>query len=860
MRRLILGTFLMALAMMSFGQLQDEFWNGVAKPELRVKYWRDGRALPNGEIPPGGAQQAWLQAQELERYVEPGRTAALSPDWEFMGPLSTDEGWLARVNALAIDPTRTNIVYAGSAKGGLWKSTNSGSTWTNLTDTLSSQTIGAVVLDPQNPDTVLMGTGEEYYAGYTWSGVGVFRSLDGGATWTQYGASTFAGHRIGDLAIAPTNSNVWLVGSDQGLYVTTNAGATFTRKVTGRCTGVVFHPTNSSVAWAGVAGKGVYKTSDGGATWTLTTGLPASGYSRVELDVARSNPNILYTVIENGYIQNIYKSTDGGATWATVTYVSGGASYCWYCIGIAVSPTDPNVVVLCGMQLYKTVNGGGSWTNITPDHPDFHQAKFVPGSGSQVYIGEDAGLYYTSNVLASSVTWQKKNSGRGTMEYYEIGVHPTDPNRMGSGAQDNSTQLRMGPSTDFSIWIGGDGFRVAYRPDNGNYILAEYQYGNVYRSTNGGTTWNYVFTPSDSSDWNTPVIYNQGNGNHAYVGSTALNRSTNAGASFTALTATLTNGSTLSEIETTAAFPDVLYTGSNDGVVCKSTNILAATPTFTKVSIGLPSGAVGGIGIDPTNTNHVWVGFESSSGLIYRSTNGGTTWTSAKGNLPNAAITGVKFNPLDTSMVIVGTDVGVFVSTNNGASWMELGSALPAGCPVSAIAVNGTTGYLNVSTYGRGIWRMPLPRAVNVTGLLNFESDTSTQVHNVTFRFLTPGTSTVEFSRTVAVTPGTAFTVMNVPNGTYDVRIASQPYLWKRVNGINVSNGNGTMGTSTLLAGDVDGDNAVTIFDYVDLSNAFDTSFGDAGFNANADLDRDGTVTIFDYILLSNNFDKFGDN
>ena len=849
---LILSLVLAADAAMAQNPLLTNEGNGVY-PLKRLEHFYSTRTFPDGVMPPGGAQAAFDAAKKMPTFEFGINQRDLAPDWEFFGPDQTDVGWLARVHAIAMDPTNTNVIYSGSAKGGLWKSTNGGTTWANITDTLSSQTVGAVTLDPQNPNIVLMGTGEEYYSGYTWSGVGLFRSTNGGSTWTQLGASTFSGSRIGDLAIAPTNSALILVGSDFGLYRTTNTGATFTQMISGRCNGVVFHPTNNNIAYASVSGKGVYRSNDAGATWTLlSNGIPTTILDRTEITISRSNPSVLYAVSHNpaGFFRGVWKTTDGGTTWAQLTSApNGGASFTWYCIGISVSPTDPNVCLLLGQALYKTTNGGTTWTEIAPDHPDMHAAQWYPGSSTSFLLGQDAGLYKSTN---QGTSYTKLNFGRGTMEYYDHASHPTNASIIGAGSQDNGTHFRLSGNNTWTYKTGGDGFRVAFRADNPNIILTESQYAFVYRSTNGGASFGFIYNPS-GGNWNSPLYNNPANPAHFFVGTTSLHRSTDgSGGGWASIASGF--GSSISDIAMRSGDVNTMYLGTYGGSVFKSTNVSLGSPTFANVTSTIV-GAISGIAITPGNSNDVWVTTSRATGAqVFRTTNGGTTWAAVNGNLPSTPATGVAINPFNTAQIFISTDSGVFTTTNGGTTWARFGTRIPTGVGVSGIEANGTTGYLTVSTYGRSVWRIPLPRSVSLGFFIDYEGDASVLAHPIRISFRDPGQTAELLFATVSLTDGGQVNVGGIPNGFYDVAITSGKYLRRTFTNVNLSASNGSLGTAFMRVGDIDGDNEVSILDYLALSAAYGTA------NAASDLDWDGEVSILDYILLSSNSGLLGDD
>ena len=729
MRRLyaLLGILCLLLTQNASAQRIPKQWdeppiNGVSRAWLRQFYFYRQRTLPDKELPPNFWLDAMRQAERLP-IVEPDapRFGIESfGSWTFMGPDSTNSGNLGRVNAVVVDRTNPATIYVGEAKGGVWKSTDSGTTWVNLTDTII-QYVGCLVQDPVNANTLYLGTGEEYYAYNALAGVGIYKSTDGGATWTLKGNSTFAGRRINNIVIDPTDTNKWVVCSDSGIYTTTDAGATFTLRLSGTGSALRMHPTNSAILYAalglyyGAASNGIYKSINGGVNWTLLAGgLPASStMGRIELDIHKANPNIVYVAIgkASDYTFGYFgKTTDGGATWTSLTLPTsaGGANRdTWYNLFVRADPVDANTAYVGVVSLYRTTNGGSAWTIITPSHPDMHVLEFDPNNHLNIYTGEDGGLYYSTN---QGTAWTSKNTGRGVMEYYAFDVHPTDASKLIAGAQDNSTQVRTGTNT-FNIVIGGDGFWAAYKKSDPNIMLGEYQYGNIYRSTNAGANWSFVYTVP-SGDWSTPIVNDPSTPAQFYTGGTAVVRTVNDGGSWTTISAAL-DGNKVSRILVAPSNSNFVYVGTGGlyaptGSVFATTNGLAASPTWTNRTTGLPNAAVGAISVDPTNPSIVYVGYVgNTSNRVWKSTNGGANWTNYMGNLPNAPVSGLAVNPVNTGQLLAATDVGVFL-TSDGVTWARYGSGFPT-TPCTHLVANATTGYLTVSTFGRGMWRILLP-------------------------------------------------------------------------------------------------------------------------------------------------------
>lgn len=700
---------------------------GMPKPWKRLEWFYSRRAFPNTDVPPGAWLRAHEEAQLLPLYQGEGLQGQ-SLTWEFFGPDSTNENWLARVNAIAVHPTDPNTLYIGVSKGGVWKTTNRGSTWTNLTDSLAVQYVGCLTIDPTDPNTIYLGTGEEYYAAYTLGGVGIYRSTDGGVSWTLIGNSTFSGQRINEIVIDPTNRNKWLISTDTGIYITTNGGSSFTRTLSGVASALRMHPTNPNTLWAalgniwGSSSNGVYVSTNGGSTWTRYSALPlGTSVGRIELDVCRSNPSVLWVVFgqtmsAGSRIHSVWRTSNGGSSWTQVTNAPAGSGQSWYDLVIRVDPNNPNIAYLGEVELYRTTDGGSTWTKINGSglanaHVDQHALEFDPTDSSRIFIGSDGGIHYSTD---RGTTRIPLNSGRGTMEFYAFDVHPTDANRLVAGSQDNGTQVRSTSNT-YAVRLGGDGFWAAYNRSNPSVVLGEVYYAMVFRSTNGGSSWSFVFNGSNDprSPWNAPLVNDPNNTSTFYVGTIYVYRSTNNGVSWSRISGDLTRGSgSLSVIAVAPSNSNVIYTGSDDGAVYVSTD---GGSTWNARFSGLPTRSIGGIAVDPANPAMAYVGVQGfGTAHVFKTTNYGVSWASISGNLPDTPVNFLVVNPIASNMLFAATDTGVFVTTDGGTNWARLGTGLPS-TPCLHLRANAVTGYLSVGTYGRGIWRMPLPTAGFVT-------------------------------------------------------------------------------------------------------------------------------------------------
>src|SRR5579862_3180148 len=346
---------LLAGAGLAIAQEKQETESGSLEPQ-RQEWFYSQRAYPNQYVPSGAHLRAVGQLrQKVAAEAAAGKLAGIPltlPAWSAIGPQPIDTPYTdpvvsGRLTAIAIDPANTNHVYVAGAQGGVWQTTNGGTTWTPLTDTQPSLAVGSLILDPTNSSTIYVGTGEENFTGDSYYGEGILKSTDAGATWTQYcgpfcgpvGQDGFygGGARIGGLAVQPSNNQVLLAAvallNKDGIYRSTDGGVSWTQVLSGNPgTAVIFDPNQPNTAYAALGNsfagtEGVYKSSDGGQTWSANNGsgvqaLPLTNAGRIVLAMTPSNTTTLYAGIaniHNGSLVGIFKTTNGGAAWTQLT-------------------------------------------------------------------------------------------------------------------------------------------------------------------------------------------------------------------------------------------------------------------------------------------------------------------------------------------------------------------------------------------------------------------------------------------------------------------------------------------------------------------------------------------------------------
>jgi photosystem II stability/assembly factor-like uncharacterized protein len=726
------------------------------------------RAYPHTYVPAGAHQRALEQleqkvtAEEAARATFAPSVPASNPPWTFIGPQPIDTPYTnpvisGRVTSLAINPGNVHTVYLGGAQGGVWKTTNGGTTWTPLTDRQASTAIGSIALDPSNSSTIYVGTGEENFSGDSYFGAGILKSTNGGTTWTHFcgpfcgpvGQDGFygGGARIGGLAVHPTNGQILLAAvallSQDGVYRSADGGNSWTRVLTGNpANSVLFDPSNGNVAYASLGNsssggtEGVFKSTNGGQTWTAANGtggsrLNLTNAGRIVLAMAPSSSTTLYAGIANsntGGLVGFFKTTDGGTHW---THLTSTPDYCTPQCGydhvIAVQPTNPNVVFAGGAfttTLVRSLNGGTTWATLQSAqnggllHADMHALSFFP-NGNTLYAGNDGGAYVTTQITASNPSFTALNSTLGLTQFYPgLSIHPTNATIAIGGSQDTGTVIYSGALTWNNV-VCGDGSYTAIDFNTPATMYAACQQFNIFKSISNGAfgSWNAALNginTGDRVDFIPPLVMDPSNSHTLYFGTNRVYQSTNGASSWTAISPDLTGGdSFFGVLSTIAVAPNnsnTVYVGTMDNRVQVTTNAGAGTlATWTNVSAGLPPRVVTHVAVAPTTSTTAYAtfsgftGFGDNLGHVFKTTNGGSAWRDISGDLPNTPVNFLVIDPDAPSTLFVATDVGVFYSTTGGTSWTSLVNGLPH-IAVLGLTLHHPSGTLRASTHGRGAW------------------------------------------------------------------------------------------------------------------------------------------------------------
>ena len=751
---------------------------GFEKPEAddpdgRLNWFWYQRFYPFNEIPANVRRLAWesiprRNKQEVNKF---GPNALINI-WSPIGPSPTTSAFpnnggatSGRINAVAVSPLNPQIVLIGSATGGIWRSTNGGTSFVPVTDTHVDLAVGSITFSTANPSIVYAGMGDNDN-GYF--GSGVLRSMDAGLTWTRVSNGTLSekGQAM-KILVDPTNPNkVFLAQMNfldaannisfvSGIYVSNDGGVNWTRTLNCSVRDLVLHPANPQIVYAGVSFRpggipGLYKSIDGGQTWNNVYASPYASSSGATRDfrvaVTPANPNRVYvyfgTRTTSPFEVRLEMSDDAGATWTNRGVINNNSidpGQFGYNTYLVASPTNADTVYVGTRDLFRSTDAGVTFIDLSNSfaspwpngnyqpfsqkfHSDQQSFAFDPESGNTFYVGNDGGLWKTTD---NGFSFTSLNPSLSLTQFVSIGVHPTDSTRSFGGTQDNGTQLRLVGTNGWREFSSGDGGRLVINPLNPAMVFTSYVNGVMNRFVNNGNSFSGSISAADTFSESLtapriafyPPIAGNGVDGKIYLGTWRLficsdcddttKRYNSANLPMWTApggTTDLTNGSgdVLSAIAVAKSNNNIIYTGSRTGRAMASVN---AGVNWTNITSGLPNRSISSITVSPTDPSLVYLTVSGyGSGHVFRSVNGGGSWADISSNLPNIPVSAFLIDPLATTTFYVGSDIGVFRSTDSGTTWTAFNDGLP---PVAVTAFSAqASGLIQIGTYGRGAYEM----------------------------------------------------------------------------------------------------------------------------------------------------------
>lgn len=730
--------------------------------------WSMARTYPDGKFYTGKYAEALAQMHFAARL----RDERSNPVWEDLGPKNIG----GRTLCLAIHPTDTNILWLGSASGGIWKSSSAGrgaNAWQRVETGFPLLGVSAIAIDPANPQIIYAGTGEVYNVESSSPnvairvtrgtyGIGILKSSDGGLSWSKsldWGYGNLRG--VQDIKINPLRPATVLAATTQGLLRSWDAGSTWHTLHNKRmAVDIEIDPADTNRIYVTHGSlddqdaSGVYRSSNGGVSFNkLAGGLPPIFSGKTMIDLCPGQPNTLYASVANSFQQvGLFKSVNGGDSWTVVNSQDVAQYQGWYSHDVAVHPSNPNTLIWVGIDAWKSVNGGSVVTQKSywykwnfgyvpagasegPSdyvHADIHRAYYVPNDANKVYLVSDGGLFVSYD---GGETWAGRNGGYQTQQFYaNLGNSSTNPEWAIGGMQDNSTAIYFGDPSWIRV-LGGDGECAAINPQNDQIMYGSSQYLNMYKSTNGGENWFDIGGEiSENAAFNGPFEISPTLPNIMYAGAQSLWRSDDDGENWENLTGILANSSVVLTIAISPLDPDVVYCSTvpsslNTNATPRMFKINASTQVIEELT-GLPNRFCMDIAVDPADENRVlavFAGFNTQH--VWESKDGGTSWQAIDNGLPDVPTNSILIDPA-TGHLYVGNDLGVWHSADDGQSWDFYSADAPQALLAMHLSI-APGNKLRVASYGLGVWQTDLAEA----------SDTRETISEVSIKKLWPNPS-----------------------------------------------------------------------------------------------------------------------
>jgi photosystem II stability/assembly factor-like uncharacterized protein len=698
-----------------------------------------------------------------------------SDEWTPIGPFGKEQlAGSGRVNTMQFHPTDTNTWYICVAQGGLWKTTNAGQSWTSISGDLPISRTSYLTIHPTNTDIMYVALGDYAYLGHNLQanenkrnshyGLGVYKTTDGGAHWKPTGLSfkqeSFEGSLTAKVLINKNNPDTIIAVGQTGAYVSGDGGVNWTQTHTGLFWDLEQHPSNNSelIASTGYVNSYKYgkvsilKSTDYGITWTKSTSsMPATGsVQRIELAYSPSDPNYVYAISCDtlGGFYGFYKSTDGGdeftaqTTSATYAYnilnwslddQPGGQGR--YDLAICVDRYDKNKVLIGGVNMWQTADGGKNFKPITywllnyygtSLHADIHEIVQHPANNS-IFACHDGGISRTFQVIPDDIShlkkdqesytvWENYTNGLNITSFYRLSINPSNSKELIAGAQDNSTVFTDG--SQFRNLSGGDGMESTFDEEN-MYFYTSSQYGRVYGFSRSGDDFyqdgSFYPPPTERAEWTSPMVYAN---EQLYV---------LYGNLYTAWASSL--GAAISNFE---KMPSYAFSRPGTALAVEKSNgkrIYIGKRGYNSLNIDnrILTSANGGqdwtiidsklpnklypsyFELNQQNADQVWLTFSGfdSANKVFTSRNAGQTWQNITYDLPNIPVNCVVHQNDGSELIYIGTDMGVYYLEKDSSSWQYFSEGLPK-VIVSELEVDPNNQTLVAATFGRGWWEIGL--------------------------------------------------------------------------------------------------------------------------------------------------------
>jgi photosystem II stability/assembly factor-like uncharacterized protein len=779
------------------------------KPGEAIEYYMNNRRVPGGSL--DLPMERYFQARERIRRMPLYSSAlrqrltgksrdALIPQWQYLGPGNIG----GRTRTLLIHPRNPKVLYTAGVAGGVWKSEDEGGSWKPLTDSMANLAVSTLAMDPANPDILYAGTGEGFSNIDAVTGAGIFQSLDGGETWNLLPQARF--RFTNKIVISTAEPRHVYAATNTGVWRSRNRGAAWEqvlkRDATGQfgCQDLAIRTDSSNdVVFASCRANpqgAIFRNLDAGGDGEWKQVFTAEFMARTSLAIAPSRQDTIYAMAASSEpgtcpsppgprpigacfrdgLLAVYRSTANGdeGSWEArarnsdenaqapsllsnplryfADVCSGGqksfSSQGWYDNVIAVDPTDSERVWAGGIDLFRSGDGGRTWsaasfwfssTARSYVHADQHFIAFHPAydgaTNRTMYVTNDGGVFRTRDATADAATgtrgpcsaansamvFEGLNNGYGVTQFYHGAVYPGGHIYFG-GTQDNGT-VRGNDGDGPDLWariMGGDGGYVAVDPRDARLLYGTTTRLSLRRSVDGGASFSSAISGITEASSNfafiAPFTMDPTNPERLWTGGRSMWVSSNSARTWERASPELTTASSINAIGISPADPNRIIVGTRDGFLYRTHTSLSLDTVAAWPSVRLRTGVVSWVAFDPLNPDVAYVTYSNFNALatdrhIYKTTDGGVTWSGLDGTgdtgIPDIPVHCILPDPVRPSTLYLGTDLGVFVSEDGGAAWSRENTGFPNTVVESlTLERTGTGAYLIAFTHGRGAWRV----------------------------------------------------------------------------------------------------------------------------------------------------------
>ncbi len=723
-----------------------------------LQFWSQQRAFPGKDIP---SDKYFTEYEKVSNSLKKSNFVN-TDQWESLGPHNIG----GRTLALAFNPQNLNTLFAGSASGGIWRSYTAGigaQAWKIIPTGYPVLGVSAIAIAQNDSNIIYIGSGEVYnyqnsFGGVTVRetrgsyGIGILKSTDYGQTWEKsldWSRDQRRGVEV--IRINPLNPNTLWAGTTEGTYRSIDAGASWQLvNATIMVTDIIINPSDTNMVWiacgnSGSTGKGIYRTTDNGSNWIqLTNGVTTGFNGKILLEIYKANPSTLWASVglgsETGAGTRLLKTTNYGDSWTTISSLDYATYQGWYSHFVGINQNDPSKMIVGGIDLYKSTNGGTNfiqksyWYNwylgqaIPPgepegppdySHADHHCILYNPSNPDIIYFGNDGGVFRTTD---GGETFSGCNGGYQTTQFYNYFASSYQDSLIAiGGLQDNATAIYWG--TDY--WrreIGGDGTSAGIDPSNDNIMYGTYQYMSLQKSTDQGNNWNYIAPPGSNTGFVAPFVISPINPQILYAGTDLVYKSTNKGGSWNGTGSGTFNGDALLALSVAPNDQNFVY--ASTAPVNHPANIYVTTnggTSWTNITQNLPDRYPMDIDVNPDDPNTAYIVFSGfGTSHLFKTTNAGSSWIDKGAGLPDVPTSAVVIDPDYTDRIYVGNDIGVFVSLDGGDSWQSFSDGLTDAVIVMDLNISLSNRKLRCVTHGSGVFERPLISGIVPVELASF--------------------------------------------------------------------------------------------------------------------------------------------